>query len=672
MPWAFSCVRPPARNHAETQLLTGHFRRAAVLMPSVDAATPSHLIQKLDLYGASTMSRFICQASRVLMYTAILMPVAFQPCIAKQTDKPSFEGVWRAEVPAGVSFYQNGWAVARFDKEGAFSMAIVHQRDRDRVERLHFYTGQWKGTGLGATAESLSYFVGQDRYQADPWTFAFDKGTLTDDRGQFTWRRHNPNSEQLPHSLAAWVGRWVGADAPSQRFALALEPTGEAHFRGDRTSIGFQPGGSTTFETVEGNGVFFHIAGRWSIFQDTLVLYDTAYASSELGSGQYASAVILKAVGREELKLRTAVGETLSFEKDNHLPAVSPGESLPPSKRPAHTQLARSADDAALSMLYSGGTAEEFRAWQERFRTKMLDLMGDSSPPAKWSVEQQSRREFDDHVRLELLLHAAGVPSLPVYLLIPQGVTAQHPAPGVLCIHGHGPFGNDAVVGRREIEGAPESIDSHNYDYGIQFVRRGYVVVAPCMTPFGRRVAPDLHRRTDPCAAVFVRMQALGKLLITENLRDLRWALSLLESRSEVSPGRLGSAGLSYGGRMCMMVTAVDPRIRVACISGAWHLLQERVRQRVYTCGGQIIPGILEYGDYPEIGSLIAPRPCVWEVGSHDRGVNREAGEQVTERLQRAYRSLDAGSQLRFDHFEGGHQWSGRVAFPVFDQVLKE
>ena len=29
MPWAFSFVRPPARNHAETQLLTGHFRRAA-------------------------------------------------------------------------------------------------------------------------------------------------------------------------------------------------------------------------------------------------------------------------------------------------------------------------------------------------------------------------------------------------------------------------------------------------------------------------------------------------------------------------------------------------------------------------------------------------------------------------------------------------------------------
>ena len=122
---------------------------------------------------------------------------------------------------------------------------------------------------------------------------------------------------------------------------------------------------------------------------------------------------------------------------------------------------------------------------------------------------------------------------------------------------------------------------------------------------------------------------------------------------------------------MSMMVSAVDKRIKVACVSGAWHLLQERVMLRSYTCGGQIIPGILEYGDYPEIGSLIAPRPCVWEVGAADRGVNRETGKAVTSRLQRAYRSLGASDQLHFDHFEGGHEWSGRISFPVFDAVLK-
>ena len=43
MPWAFSCVRPPARNHAETQLLTGHFSRAAgYFLPSLGDLNGKH------------------------------------------------------------------------------------------------------------------------------------------------------------------------------------------------------------------------------------------------------------------------------------------------------------------------------------------------------------------------------------------------------------------------------------------------------------------------------------------------------------------------------------------------------------------------------------------------------------------------------------------------------
>jgi dienelactone hydrolase len=284
---------------------------------------------------------------------------------------------------------------------------------------------------------------------------------------------------------------------------------------------------------------------------------------------------------------------------------------------------------------------------------------------------ETGRDEFDRYTRLELVLQAEGVPSLPVYLLLPKGSSASHKVPGVVCVHGHGPYGNDAIVGRSDRdEGAAEHVKQLNYDYGRQFVERGYAVAAPCLIPFGRRVDRARYGGNDPCAVTFVRMQALGKLPITANLRDLRWSLDLLQNRPEVHSTALGCAGLSYGGRMTMLVSAIDERVRVAAISGALNLMQERMTQR-HSCGSQMIPGLLQYGDYSEIGSLIAPRPCVWETGSQDSLIVAPWDELFRDRLRSAYRALGKLDQLHFDQFAGKHEWSGRIAFGLFDEVLK-
>jgi len=327
-------------------------------------------------------------------------------------------------------------------------------------------------------------------------------------------------------------------------------------------------------------------------------------------------------------------------------------------------------EHAPLSMLFQGRTADECQGWQRAFRSRLTQLLGDSTPPAKWTTVVEDRTEFDDHIRHQLLLKSAGVPSLPVYLLVPRSLSAGQRAPGVLCVHGHGAYGYEPIVGRTDLEGVAANIKKNNYDYGLQFVRRGFVVAAPCMTPFGRRVDRERYGGKDPCAVSFVRMQSIGRLPITENLRDLRWSIGLLQSQSQVHGDRIGCAGLSYGGRMTMMVSALDQRIRVASVSGALNLLQERMTLR-HSCGSQMIPNLLKYGDYSEIGSLIAPRPCVWETGSTDPLIVPKWDEVFRNRLRRAYTALEAADQLHFDKFTGGHVWSGRIAFPLFDRVLK-
>jgi dienelactone hydrolase len=329
----------------------------------------------------------------------------------------------------------------------------------------------------------------------------------------------------------------------------------------------------------------------------------------------------------------------------------------------------KQAEDAPLAMRFRGRSAEECRKWQGEFSAKLQALLGDFAPPPKWQTQTERVTDLDDHRREELVLKTDGCPPLPLYLLTPKKKT-DHKRAGVVALHGHGKHGHDPVAGRDDVPGVADAIKGSNYDYGRQLVRRGYVVAVPCLTPFGRRLGnADAYRQQDPCAITFVRLQLLGRLLIAENLRDTLWALEVLARHEQVDAKRLGCVGLSYGGRLAMLTAALEPRVRATAISGALNVMQERVGT-AYSCGAQVIPGLLKFGDVPEIGSLIAPRPCVWEVGSRDELVAPKWSDAALARMRRAYMALGAEDQLQVDRFEGGHEWSGRVAYPLLEKAL--
>jgi len=335
-----------------------------------------------------------------------------------------------------------------------------------------------------------------------------------------------------------------------------------------------------------------------------------------------------------------------------------------------HEEIRNLAEHAPLSMEFRGNTAEECRRWQRKFADRLGELLGPYQPPPRWQAITESAVDLEDHRREALVLRAEGHPDLPVYLLTPKGSFSGR-RPGVVALHGHGKFGNDSVVGIARTPERREEITKFNYDYGLQLARQGYVVAAPCFTPFGRRLdSRDAYHGEDPCGVTFVRMLLLGKILMAENLRDALWSLSLLSRHENVDAERLGCVGLSYGGRMTMLTTALAPQIKVAAISGALNVMQERVRGR-YGCGAQVIPGLLKDGDVPEIASLIAPRPCLWEVGRQDSLMVKDWIEPALTRIRRAYRAFGATDMLEIDSFEGGHRWNGVKAYPLLAKVLK-
>jgi hypothetical protein len=319
-----------------------------------------------------------------------------------------------------------------------------------------------------------------------------------------------------------------------------------------------------------------------------------------------------------------------------------------------HDAIRTQAANAPLKMQFRGQTAAECQKWQAAFAAQLRSLLGPHTPPRAWKSTVERRMEFDEYTLEEWILTAEGVPPLPVCLLVPKGDAKQR-RPGVLALHGHGPNGHYAIARGKS---------------GLELVRRGYIVMAPCMTPFGRRLdKPEAYGKQDPCGVTFVRMQLLGKVLIAENLRDCLWAFEALARHPQVDADRLACVGLSYGGRMTMLTAALEPRIKVAVVSGALNLLQERIAGR-YSCGAQVIPGLLQYGDVPEIGSLIAPRHAVWEAGLKDGLIDPQRAEEGMARMRRAYKALAADDHLLLDRFDGGHEWSWQVALPVLERVL--
>jgi dienelactone hydrolase len=332
-------------------------------------------------------------------------------------------------------------------------------------------------------------------------------------------------------------------------------------------------------------------------------------------------------------------------------------------------RLEESAKNAPLAMRFQGKTAEDCRKWQDEFSTKLRSLLGPHKPPEQWKSVTVSTADFDDHRREELILTADGYPSLPVYLLLPRPKAAKCRA-GVIALHGHGAHGHHPIAGRDDLPGVGNAIKNNNYDYGRQLARRGFAVACPCFTPFGVRLGkPEAFGKADACGDTFIRMQMYGKVLMGENLRDALWALELLSRHDEVDANRLGCVGLSYGGRMTMLTAAVEPRIKAAVVSGALNVMQERI-SKPYSCGAQIIPGLLQYGDTPEIASLIAPRHCLWEVGLKDSLVTPRWADEAMARIGLAYKAMGVEDRLQVDRFDGGHVWHGEQAYFLLSKIL--
>ena len=305
----------------------------------------------------------------------------------------------------------------------------------------------------------------------------------------------------------------------------------------------------------------------------------------------------------------------------------------------------------------------DFTAWRAALLERVQRLLGDL--PALTGAEPTILESTDcgAYVQHKLVYETVSDVWVPAWLLVPAGASAENPASGVLALHGHGD-GKDQLVARDD---SPNIYRS----FARRYAERGHVVLAPDAIGFGER-AEGFRRygQRDGCNVNFMRALLFGINLMALNIQDDRRGLDILAALPQVDAGRLGCAGLSFGGTRTMYLGALDTRIRAVVVSGYLTTFRAYALDTGNFCGSQFLPGIYAYADVPDLHGLIAPRPLLIEAGRADRGFPIAASREAHARLAAIYDAAGVPERLERDEFDGGHEYRAELSLDFMDRWL--
>ncbi|MFW6007372.1 MAG: alpha/beta hydrolase [Halanaerobiales bacterium] len=227
---------------------------------------------------------------------------------------------------------------------------------------------------------------------------------------------------------------------------------------------------------------------------------------------------------------------------------------------------------------FKGGNKSDWQEWHEKARKKFMELLGEFPEKVKLNPEIEYSVEDNGLIRQRVVFDSEEYMSVPCQILKPKEMEDNNSNPAILCSHGHGEFGKDVVAGMKSSSAYEKNIEQHNYNYGEQMARAGFLTISPDLRGFGER--SDKKRGLSPfpgrdeCNVNFIKGVIMGLWTLTGNIWDMKCCIDYLETRSEVDPERIGMMGLSQGGTMTTFTTAAEPRIKAAdiiCYINSWQ-----------------------------------------------------------------------------------------------------
>lgn len=230
--------------------------------------------------------------------------------------------------------------------------------------------------------------------------------------------------------------------------------------------------------------------------------------------------------------------------------------------------------------------------------------------PERVDVEVVERVEVPGGHR-SLVRYPGVAEPVPAFLLEP----ARGHGGAVVVQHQHASRWHE---GKSEVAGL---VGDPLHAFGPALLQRGWVVLAPDAPAFEDRRpgGPGTDVRDDDWRqyhnAAHHRL-VRGQWLVTEAVGDLEIAVSAVRGRPGVE--RVGFLGHSHGGNLGQWLTAADPRVAFACVSGSCGSYRGKLASGTGLEYSLVVPGIADQLDVEDLIRLVRPRPLLVVAGLDD------------------------------------------------------
>ena len=311
--------------------------------------------------------------------------------------------------------------------------------------------------------------------------------------------------------------------------------------------------------------------------------------------------------------------------------------------------------------------------WQKR-RAEILAGMQRVMGPLpgaekRCPLDPQVTEEVDcgDYVRRSVSYASEPGSRVPAYLLIPKRVLAQSiKAPAVLALHQTHSAGQKVVVGLG---------NSTNDEYGVELVKRGFVVLATPYTMLAN-YWPDVSS---------LGYQSGTMKSIWDNMRGLDY----LSTLPFVKTNGFGAIGHSLGGHNGVYTSVFDERIRVVVSScGLDSFLdygggdpQVWKPERGW-CQLRYMPALTNYAgrlpeipfDFHELIGALAPRVCFISAPMGDTNFKWRSVDEIAKAARPVYQLYGVPQHLQVAHPDCGHLFQAEMrekAYRLLEENLR-
>ncbi|MEQ6120423.1 acetylxylan esterase [Reichenbachiella sp. MALMAid0571] len=282
---------------------------------------------------------------------------------------------------------------------------------------------------------------------------------------------------------------------------------------------------------------------------------------------------------------------------------------------------------------------------QQTVKSKLLDIIGTFPEKTPLNIRVTGVIQKEDYRVEKLIFESQPGYYVPSALFIPNNLSGK--APAILNAIGHSPasFRRDAY--------------QHKI---INLVKKGFIVLAYDPIGQGERlqyydeklgksIFPPNHEHSYPGAQCYISGYSSAKHFIWDGIR----AIDVLLSRPEVDPARLGMNGISGGGNMTAVVSAIDDRIFAAApecwITNFDYLLKSEAPQD----SEQNLVKMIKNGlDHPDLIEVRAPKPTLIMATTRDF-FSIEGTRETFQEASRAYKVFGAMDNLQITEDDDRH-----------------